>query len=63
MNKVEVTLKSGKTIEVLPNEVSGLRKAKVLESVAKEKKKAGETKEEKDTGETKDGAITTKSFK
>ncbi len=49
MNKVEVTLKSGKTIEVLPNEVAGLRKAKVLESVASEKKaaekKAKEAKE------------------
>lgn len=54
MNKVEVTLKSGSVIKVLPQEVEGLREAKVLLSVAKEKKKAGETKEEKDTGKTKE---------
>ena len=63
MNKVEVTLKSGKTIEVLPSEVEGLRKARILQSVAKEKKEVGKTKEEKEPGETKGGAITTKSFK
>jgi len=63
MRKVEVTLKSGKIIEVLPEEVVGLRKARVLKSVAKEEKETGETKEEKETGETKQGAITTKSFK
>jgi len=66
MNKVEVTLKTGKTIEVLPQEVKGLREARVLQSVAKEKKEAGKTKEEKETGETKEkptGTITSANFK
>jgi len=66
MKKVEVTLKSGKIIEVLSSEVEGLRKARVLQSVAKEKKQTGETKEEKEAGETKKksaGPITTANFK
>jgi len=65
MKKVEVTLKSGKVIEVLPSEVEILRKARVLQSVAKEAKGVGKTKEEKETGETKapSGPITKANFK
>jgi hypothetical protein len=49
--RVKVTLKKdGKVIEVLPNEVEGLRKAGLL----KESKIPTETKEEKNVGETKD---------
>jgi len=54
VNKVKVTLKSGTDIEVLPQEVEGLRKARVLKVVSKQKKKTGKTKEEKKTGETKE---------
>jgi hypothetical protein len=50
MQKVKVILKNGEIIEVLPNEVEGLKKAGVL----KESKIPSKTKEEKETGETKD---------
>jgi hypothetical protein len=50
MAKVKVTLKNGKVIEVLPAEVSGLKKAGLL----KESKIPNMTKEEKNVGETKD---------
>ena len=50
MDKVIVELKTGKTIEVLPQEVEGLKKAGLL----KEFKVKNVTKEEKDVGETKD---------
>ena len=52
----KVTLKSGKVISVLPNEVPGLKKAGLL----KEEKEAGQTKEEKSTGETKEKKVTGK---
>ena len=50
MKKVSVTLKSGKVIEVLSKEVSGLRKAGLL----KEDKQLSETKEFKEKAETKE---------
>ena len=49
MKKVSVTLKKGSTIEVLPAEVPGLRKAGLL----KEGKQPSETKEFKPEAETK----------
>lgn len=62
----KVTLKSGKVISVLPEEVPGLKEAGLL----KEEKEAGKTKEEKSTGETKEvtgkvksGPITTRNVK
>jgi len=51
-----VTLKDGKTINVLPREVPGLEKAGLL----KEEKGTGKTKEEKSTGETKEEKVTGK---
>lgn len=52
---MKVTLKKGgKVIEVLPNEVAGLKAAGVL----KEEKGKTETKEEKNTGSTKQDAGT-----
>jgi|GEM_PF-3097040 len=66
MAKVEVTLKNGKVISILPNEVPGLKEAGLL----KEEKEAGQTKEEKSTGQTKEvtgkvksGPITTRNVK
>ena len=50
MKKVKVTLKKGNTIEVLPAEVPGLRKAGLL----KEGKQPSETKEFKEEAETKE---------
>jgi len=50
MKLVKVVLKTGRAIEVLPDEVEGLKKAGLL----KESKVKNVTKEEKDVGETKD---------
>ena len=60
MIKVKVTLKDGRTIEVLKREVKVLEDAGLLE---KESKVENETKDEKNTGETKDSPITTKNIK
>ena len=49
MKLVKVVLKTGRAIEVLPDEVEGLKKAGLL----KESKVKNVTKEEKDVGETK----------
>jgi len=60
MEKVKVFLKSGKVIEVLPQEVEGLRKAGLVapkrksNPVKKQQKQSGTTKEQKDTGGTKE---------
>jgi len=59
--KVEVTLKSGAIIQVLPKEVAGLRKAGVLSVKSKQKRVSGNTKEEKGLGKTK-SIITKKSI-
>jgi len=58
--KVEVTLKSGKTIEVLRREVELLKKAGLLagKSKPKEEKVKAKTKEEKGTGVITKGNIT-----
>ena len=50
MKLVKVVLKTGRAIEVLPDEVEGLKKAGLL----KESKVKNVTKEEKEVGETKD---------
>ena len=59
--KAKVFLKSGKVIEVLAQEVEGLRKAglvapkrKSKPAKAKENKQPAQTKEQKDTGKTKE---------
>jgi len=66
MRKVEVILKNGKVISVLPKEVPVLKEAGLL----KEEKQPGKTKEEKFTGETKEvtgkvksSSITTRNVK
>lgn len=48
--KVNVTLKSGEIIQVLPQEVPGLKSAGLL----KEEKTGGKTKEDKSVSETKE---------
>ena len=59
MKLVKVTLKTGKVIAVLPQEVEILRKAGHL----KESKVASETKEFKDEAETKEIKVTGKDTK
>lgn len=56
MKLITVTLKSGKTINVLPAEIEILKKAGLL---LKEEKAQTETKEEKQTGETKAAPVKT----
>jgi len=58
--KVKVTLKSGKTIEVLEREVQGLKDAGLLEGKLKlkEEKAKAKTKEEKGAGVITKGNIT-----
>ena len=58
MKLVKVELKTGKTIEVLPSEVEGLKKAGLL---LKESKVENVTKEEKDVGQTKAVKVTRRS--
>ena len=57
MRKVEVILKNGKVISVLPKEVPVLKEAGLL----KEEKFTGETKEV--TGKVKSSSITTRNVK
>ena len=58
--KAKVTLKSGKTIEVLNREVKGLKEAGLLagKSKPKEEKEKAKTKEEKGAGAITKGNIT-----
>ena len=66
MKHVKVVLKTGKTIEVMRDEVDGLKKAGLLKAgkaekaKEKEEKNKAKTKEEKGTGKTKAGPGKTK---